>query len=53
MAAKRRRHQFQMYEHQVQWYGPNLLELGGGWGREAGGRRPPGAAVLRAEGRKR
>lgn len=21
-----------MYKHQIQWYGPNLLELGGGGG---------------------
>lgn len=33
MVAKRRRHQFQMYKHQVQWFGPNLLEAGWwGWG---------------------
>lgn len=41
MVAKRRRHQFQMYKHQVQWYRPDLLELGvGAGGQEKMGWRP-------------
>lgn len=55
MVAKRRRHQFQMYKHQVQWCGPNLLELGGGGrggGQERQGGTRPGIPTLKAEGRK-
>lgn len=39
-----------MYKHQVQWYGANLSELGGGELGWVGA--PPGTAMLRAEGRK-
>lgn len=55
MVAKRRRHQFQMYKHQVQWCGPNLLEVGGGGGgggQEKMGWHPPwghNAEKLKAE----
>lgn len=39
-----------MYKHQVQWYGPNLLEVGG---RESGKARvaPSWDPMLRAKGR--
>lgn len=43
-----------MHKHQVQWYGPHLLELDGGVGgiqKDRVGSRP-GITMLKAEGRK-